>query len=418
MNELTKAGELKRGWWLLPVCLLGTMTSVIALPFYMIGPVLPMLERSFGWDRTAIVAATSFLQIGLVFGMPLAGKAIDRFGGRMTALWSYVLAVAVLAGIALQLQSLTMLRIGYLALGLLCAGASTVPFTLLIGKWFDKARGLALGVALAGTGLASFMAPNLIEGVGTAFGWRTAILAVAGVIALGIPITLFGYREPPAEKATAATTAQSAQDERQWKAATWRNLIQEPRFLLMVAQLMMAGAFISSMVVHFVPLLIDQGLSTGQAARIASINGIAMIVGRLVIGWLLDRYPAVWLGTAMFLIAAAGCLAFVFGGVGYAPVMVIGMGFMIGAEIDLLSYLVLRYFRLGDYGIVYGYIYGLYMAGCIASPWVVAALIGAGGYMLMFLAAAVTFVFVAALFPLLEHLPAGPAAGLAKTAQS
>lgn len=387
-------------------CLLGTMTSVIALPFYIIGPITPMLEAEFGWNRTSIVAATAFMQLGLVFGMPLSGKAIDRFGGGRTALVSYGMVVLVFCALAVGLESLSQLQIAYLLLGLLCAGASTVPFTLLIGKWFTKKRGLALGVALAGTGFASFFAPHIADIAGSAFGWRAVLFVVAGFIAIGIPVVLIGYRDPPAEVSQGRVSHALIKDDH--VQATWRQLVVDPRFVLLGAILIMGGFFISSMVVHFVPMLIDEGLEPASAARIASLNGLAMIFGRLIIGWLLDRFPAVWLGTGMFLIAAAGCLAFVAGGAQVASITVIAMGFMIGAEIDLLSYLVLRYFRIGDYGLVYGYLYGSYMPGCMASPWIVGYFIDAGGYPLMFKAAAAMFTFIAALFPVLERLKAGP----------
>jgi MFS family permease len=411
-DDISQNDEIRRGWPIMIVCFLGAMTSVIAFPFYVIGPLIPMFQAHFGWDRTAIVAATAFFQLGLVFGMPLSGKFIDRFGGRIVALVSYGMTVLVFIALANLLDTLDHLRLGYLALGLLCGGASTVPFTLLIGKWFVRKRGLALGIALAGTGLASFIAPNLAEAVGGGGNWRMVLYAVAGFIAIGIPVVLIGYREPTSDAGALNSTSQ--QPSVPVSDTTWRQLIVDQRFILLGAILVLGGFFISSLVVHFVPLLIDEGLTPKRAAQIASLNGLAMIFGRLTIGWLLDRYSAVWLGTAMFMIAALGCLMFVIGGAAVAPITVIAMGFMIGAEIDLLSYLVLRYFKIEDYGLVYGYLYGIYMAGCIASPWIVGFLIDKGGYSLTFIAAAGMFAVIAMMFPLLDKTSAGPAGRSAK----
>ena len=402
-DKALKRMELRRGWPIILIGLLGTATSVVALPFYILGPLTPMLESEFGWQRTSIVEAAAFLQMGFVLGMPIAGKLIDRFGARGPALASYAALVSIMCLIALRLDSLLMLGAAYFAIGLICSGAGTIAYTLLIGKWFHRARGVALGFCLAGTGIASFLAPILVEAVGSAMGWRAALLVVAGILALGIPIILLGYREPPFEiEVTTPTHSKTPQ-------VDWRDMFAEPRFLLLAFILAVGGFFISSMIVHFMPMLIEKGFSSATAARTVSLMGIALIVGRLVIGYLLDHAPAVWLGTAMFLIAAGGCLIFVVGGPAFAPAMIIAMGFMIGAEIDLLSYLTLRYFRVSDYGVIYGYLYGIYMAGCILSPWVTSYFLGLGGYDAMFIAAAATFTFIAMLFPVLEKLPTGPA---------
>ena len=404
--ERDPGDEIRRGWPIMIVCFFGTLTSVVAMPFYIIGPITPSLQSEFAWDRTSVVAATAFLQLGLVFGMPLSGRLIDRYGGRRVALVSYLLTVSVFIALAIGLRSLPQIYAAYLVLGAGCAGASTVPFTLLIGKWFAARRGVALGIALAGTGLASFIAPNLAQAVGSALGWRAVLLAVAAFLALGIPVVLLGYREPPVRRAASIPVADGA--ETPTARTGLRQLMADGRFVLLAVILAMGGAFISSMVVHFVPMLVDAGVTPVRAAHIASLNGLAMICGRLTIGWLLDRYPAVWLGTAMFLIAAGGCIIFVLGGPPVAPLMVIAMGFMIGAEIDLLSYLVLRYFRITDYGLIYGYLYATYMIGATASPWAMGYLIGRSGYDFMFMAAATMFAFIALLFPILDRLKAGP----------
>jgi MFS family permease len=236
------------------------------------------------------------------------------------------------------------------------------------------------------------------------------MLVVTGIMALGLPFVLFGYREPAADLSARAAPAAASDP-----LVTWRELVVEPRFLLLAFILLLGGFFISAMVVHLVPMLIERGMSPGAAARIASLNGIALIVGRLSMGWLLDRLRAVWLGSAMFLIAGLGCLVFVGGGIAFAPIMVLAMGMMIGAEIDLLAYLVLRYFRFIDYGLIYGYLYGIYMIGCIASPWVTGYFRGIGGYDAMFAAATLTFGVIAALFPLLDLLRPASAGVVAST---
>jgi predicted MFS family arabinose efflux permease len=178
----------------------------------------------------------------------------------------------------------------------------------------------------------------------------------------------------------------------------------------------LTGFFIGGLVVHVVPMLIDQGMSPTRAAQIAAFNGIALIAGRMATGWLLDRYRATSIAMAIFFLAAVGCLTFAFGGVAWAVPMVLAMGIMIGSEIDLLSYLVLRYFDKDQAPAAFGALFGLFMGGSIASPWLINLLFTVGDYQAAFGTAAGVFSFTIFLFFLLSRLPMAAARPAAPSA--
>lgn len=405
----TTRRELKFGWLALITALIGIMTSVVTLPFYMLGPLTKSLEAEFGWERTSIVAASSFIQMGSIIGMPIAGRLAIRIGGKETCLISILIMLAIMWSLAMWVDSVFKLYLGYFMLGLLCGGASPVTYTMLIGMWFDKARGFALGIALAGTGIAGFLAPILVQAVTAEAGWRAAILAITAIMAIGLPIVLVGYRERVVSDKTVCPDAKV-------RLTTGRELLAEPRFVLLAVILILGGSFISGVLIHLVPMLIETGFDPATAATTAALSGAALVIGRIFVGWLLDRLPAVWLGCGMFLLAGLGCFAFVIGGPDFAPLMVISLGMMVGAEMDLLSYLILRNFRLADYGVIYGYLYGAYMVGSIISPFVTGQFLNIGGYTMMFGAAGVMFGFIAILFPIVDLLGKprlGPAETLA-----
>ena len=122
------------------------------------------------------------------------------------------------------------------------------------------------------------------------------------------------------------------------------------------------------MVVHLVPMLRDAGLDLPAAARVASVTGVGIILGRLLIGWLIDRMFAPLVAAIVFAVAAAGCLLLILGGTSQAPLAALLMGFALGAEADLMAYLVSRYFGLRHFGFLYGVIYAGFWVGIAGGP--------------------------------------------------
>jgi MFS family permease len=127
-----------------------------------------------------------------------------------------------------------------------------------------------------------------------------------------------------------------------------------------------AGA--SALVVHMVPMLRDAGLDAAAAARVASVIGIGIILGRLLIGWLIDRVFAPRVAAVIFAIAAGGCLMLAYGGAEQARPAAFMIGFALGAEVDLMAYLISRYFGLRHYGFLYGSIYAGFWVGIAGGP--------------------------------------------------
>ena len=115
-------------------------------------------------------------------------------------------------------------------------------------------------------------------------------------------------------------------------------------------------------------MLTDAGLPPQRAATLAGLVGISLIVGRVATGALIDRVFAPYVAAALFAIAALGCFALLWGGIALAPFAAIAIGLAMGAEVDLIGYLVARYFGLRAYGAIYGWQYSAFMIGLAVSP--------------------------------------------------
>jgi cyanate permease len=124
----------------------------------------------------------------------------------------------------------------------------------------------------------------------------------------------------------------------------------------------------SSLVVHLVPLLRDSGLPPPVAARIASTIGIGVILGRVGIGYVIDRLFAPRVAATIFASTAGGCALLAIRGAEQASLAAFLIGFALGAEVDLLAFLTSRYFGLRYYGFLYAVVYAAFWTGIAFGP--------------------------------------------------
>ena len=159
--------EFQRGFRVLVAAFLGISIGITSLYFYTVGLFIKPLQAEFDWSRSAISSAILAGAAVLAATSPRVGALADRFGVRLVA------------GLSSSFAGFLLLTILLHVLG---AGTTPVVFTRMVNQWFDKARGLALGIALAGTGITGALAPRLIAGFLEEHGWRTRYPVVALVI--------------------------------------------------------------------------------------------------------------------------------------------------------------------------------------------------------------------------------------------
>jgi MFS family permease len=235
---------------------------------------------------------------------------------------------------------------------------------LAFSQWFDRERGLALGVALAGVGLGVAIVPQLATFLISHFGWRAGYvgLAVAILIIAWLPVSIF-LREPPdfvpevkrspvaIADSTAGTVIPGMLARDGFK--TWH-------FWSFTLAFFLAIVAINGTLTQVVALLTDRGISVGLAVSAMSASGIALIFGRILSGWCLDRFWGPYVAVVFFLLPMAG-IALLIGGGGTVPLagaVLCGLG--IGADVDLMAFFVSRYFGMKEYAKLYGVMLALF----------------------------------------------------------
>jgi len=407
------SSELRRNWPVVAAAFTGMLISGGAVSTYVLGPITKPLQAEFHWSRAGISVCQSLLALGITLGTPLFGWLADRTSPRFVALGCTIVFCACFAYQAFSSGVLWEFQALYFLCGFLGAGSGAVIYTRAIGEAFDKKRGIALGMALSGTGATALVAPLLVAEINQTFGWRTVFDGIAALIlVIALPVVYLGLgRRPRADSQLPAQRPMGPEA----SGVTRREALGDARFYLLLIASVIFGLFIGGLIINFAPVLIERGLPPVRAAQIASVLGVAIIAGRLLIGTLLDRFSPSIVGASVFGFAAAGICLFLVGGVASAIAAVVAVGLTTGAELDIFSFMALRYFGLKAYGTIFGMLFCGYTAANIVGPVLGTMLLTARGYKALFGAASAGFILIAILFSILR-LMRPPHAGFAPSA--
>ena len=392
INDQNTGSEFSHHWLLVLVCAVGIGVGVSALPFYTQGLFIEAWIVDFGWTRAQASLGILGSTLALAAVLPFIGSVVDRYGLVTPIMISLLgLSVAyVLLGLFVQsIATFVMLAMLQAILG---SASSPLAYTRAINTVFDKQRGLALGVALSGAGLAATFGPTLISNAIDAFGWRGAYYAMAlFTLVVGAVIVIVLSRLKGASASTNIDTEAASEDFKIAKASRTYWTIMAAIFCLSLG--------LGGLMIHFVPILLDVGFTTDAAVKIAGVIGIAVILGRLLVGFAVDRIFAPRVAIAIIFACICGVLAFTLLGSAVAVPAAFVIGFSVGAEVDLIGYLVARYFGIHAYGQIYGRQYSTFLIATGLSPVILGAVRDATGtYTASLFTAAAFMILSAALF--------------------
>lgn len=351
---------------------LGYATSVIHI--YGIGPFYGPIAAEFGWSRTAVTFGLTIATLVQAVGGVFIGLAVDRFGPRR-----FGVVGLVLLGIAFALLGSTdgSLLNWYLLWGLIALASLPVQasvWTSAVASRFTASRGMAFAVTLCGASIAAGVFPPLATALIGALGWRAAFPVQAALwLAIAFPVIFLFFhgrydsggfgarRQKPEDLGTKPADLPGATLAEGLRSSVYHRLF--------VASLLFTFTIIA-LVVHFTAILGDAGASPMAAAGIASVIGWFSLAGRLGTGMLLDRLPASLVGAAVFLLPVFGCLFLLLGN---GSVLAMAgasalIGLTLGAEIDVVVYLLTRHFGLRNFGGLYGGLLAALSIGTAIGP--------------------------------------------------
>ena len=392
MSNQKTGSEFSRHWLLVLVCAVGIGVGVSSLPFYTQGLFIEAWIADFGWTRAQASLGILGSTLALAAVLPFIGSIVDRYGlvtPVMISLLGLSLAYVLLG---MFVQSIATFVILAMLQAILGSASSPLAYTRAINAVFNKQRGLALGVALSGAGVAATFGPTLISNAIDAFGWRGAYYAMAlFTLVVGAVIILVLSRLNGAKTAANIDMEAAKRDFLVAKSSRTYWTIMAAIFCLSLG--------LGGLMIHFVPILLDVGFATNAAVKIAGVIGIAVVLGRLLVGFAVDRIFAPRVAIAILLACISGVLALALLGSVVAVPAAFVIGFSVGAEVDLIGYLVARYFGMHAYGQIYGRQYSTFLIATGLSPVILGAVRDATGtYTASLFTAAAFMIISAALF--------------------
>ena len=340
-------------------CIVGM--ALWGLPFY-----YDFMVQQFGWTRGQVTSgnALSKLVVGPAFGF-LAGWMVDRFGPRRLMLAGILMAGTALVGLG-SISTLGMFYFFYMlnALGYVFGGP--LPNQVILSRWFERSRGKAMGFAYLGIGLGGAAVPWISHTLVQHFGWQAALRTLGFLILLiALPAALLA-KEPPRAKETAVPAG---------FAEARGAFTTIPFFLLTLGSMFSIAAVSGAQQNLKLFLSLDLHFRQSQAARILSLVLAFSIVGRLLMGWLADRFPKKYVMLLIYLLVAAA-IPLLFAGRSILAIYIFAAVFGIGLGGD---YLIVPLMTADIFGVqLLGRLLGVILTvGSVAeavSPWLVGRL--------------------------------------------
>jgi MFS family permease len=341
--------------------MVGVALGLSPIPFYTIGMLAPQLSAEFGWSFAALMASITVQSGVVMIASPLAGIAIDRFGARPVALVSLPLFGLSFMSLALSNGSLTLYYAQWVIMAVLGVGTLSATWTRVVTQWFDKWRGMALGLASCGTGITGFIIKPLCAHLIETHGWRTAVVVVGCLpIVVGVPVVALLFREM-ARGAAAPDKPLEAAEEVVQSGLTLAEAARDRRLWIMAGAFLFIAFALTAPTPNLENILKTRAFTLPQIGEITAAFGLSVIAGRLIGGWLLDRFWAPLIALVILAFPALGCWLLTSSALSplIATLAVISLGFGAGFEFDLLAYLISRFFGQRHYGAIYGCFYAV-----------------------------------------------------------
>ena len=355
--------------------MLGMATCTNAFLSFATGVFQNPLVAEFGWTRSQYVVVLQIVSVSSILFLPATGWLIDRYGVRRVATPSFVFFALLLFGLSQMTGQLNELYAAYLLLPIIGAGATSIAFARLVTNWFDRKRGLALGAVLSGIGIGGAIFSPLTQAVIGAYGWRSGYQSIAAVeLLVVVPLLWFFIKDHPAQlglgkDGVPSNVATSGLAIPPPTGLTARESRRKPLFWLMVGTFMLLAFAVGGVFLQMFPILTAKGIDATRAASILGTMALSLIVGRTVAGALMDAFPARYVAAGFLVGPVIGSLMLAnpVGETG-AFVAAILFGLATGAEIDVLAYLVSRYFGVKAFATNYAWQYAAWNIGSGLGP--------------------------------------------------
>jgi MFS family permease len=364
-------------WWVLAASFVILFLNAGAR--LMIGVMVKPIIAEFGWSRSAVSAAV-FLNLAVfAVAVIITGRLYDRFGPK----WVIIVSSALFSGGLMLMGGMTSLWQFMLLYGVVSAagqGGTTTPIVgAMLSRWFEKRRGTAISLGMAGTSLGQFALVPLFTAMLLGEGWRSTALWM-GLACLVVNVVLVFTvirgdprslgKQPYGHVAAAdasvvgadslATTAARVEP----RSLGLREAMHTASFWLFTVAMFVCGAGDFLLTTHLVPMVTDHGIATSTAAAMLAWFGLLSLGGILLAGPASDlignRAP---IAVAFGLRVVLFLLVLKYQNLASFWALSLGFGFTFLVTAPLTPTLVGRLYGFGNIGLLGGFITTVHHVG-------------------------------------------------------
>ena len=407
---MNNASELRRHWRALLGCALAASMGTIGLHAYTSGAFVPAMIEQAGYTREQMSLATLLLSATVAVTVPIAALLMDRFGALRVITFAVIGEATGFMLLGSMPEIFAAYGAGVLMLALLGVGTTPPGFARIITGRFDRSRGLALGIMVSGLAITAITAPSWATAIISIGGWR------AGYWTLAALVLLFGLSGVALIRSddVHSGVAHAAAEARRASRGDW-SALRQPVFWMLMVGFLAPGFFSGGYLLHLISLLKERGFTAAEAAQIQGLMGFTIFIGRIASGAALDRFRAQYVAAVAFTISGLGCMLLLTDNPLLVSIASLAIGLTIGAELDIMAYVIARYFGLDSFGRLYGLAYAGLIVASGASPLMIALVAGDDGYSSALIVSAIGTIFGAVVLLCIQsnrthaHAAAAPA---------
>lgn len=382
-----KKGKIFYGWWVVLGCILITCTMVPPI-MALSNKYLIDVTSDMGISRSAFSLANTIL-LGLgIFLSPFVARRLAKGNMRRIQIVSIIGYVLAYASYSLA-QNVIHLYISSILLGVFYLNSTLIPVSMMITNWFVKKRGFAMSLAMAGIGIGGFIFSPVVTFLLAEYGWRNTYRIMALIIlVIALPTVIFLLRKKPEDMGFEPYGAGEALEK-----VKRANVKKEVRHILFTASEskfkffflllllgMLANGIINGGAIGQLPPAIEGMHGPIIQASIISIYSIVGVFGKLVLGWINDRYGVITsavigctlFGASFLFMLLAGSVTML-----YIMAVLFGLGDAIGTVTPPL--ITGAIFDADKYGEAYGIANSFMQIGLSVGSLIVAGIFDATG---------------------------------------
>ncbi len=359
-SQISESSIHYEGWRVAIAAQVVAFVCFASVVIYTFGVFLKPLSAEFGWSREEVSRAFGITAMTIAVSSPFLGKLLDRVEPRKVLLPCFAVFGLAFMSLGFLNGTLWHFYLLFFVIGIVGNGTTQMGLSRPVISWFHQKQGMALSLVLAGVGVGAIVMPMLSQYLIDRFGWRNAYFILGGMILIiGLPVT--------ARWICNQSESGRIRSSQPVHGVEMKVALRSRAFWILVATLFLSSVSANGALTHLVSLLTDRGIAPVEAALAASILGGASLLGRLVSGWLLDRFwgPGVSM-VLLFLLATGVMLLSRVDSLTGAAIAAVFIGIGLGGEADVTPVLLSRYYGFKAFGSLYGLTWTFYaMAGAL-----------------------------------------------------